>query len=616
MILNRKSFSTIFAILLRLHHPTLSYDTDNNSSNNTGLESGSSSAPQTPIDFSTRRMPSTPLSLDKYSVDDLITHASSSEIAVDTSGDVNESSENSFMIGVDNDQEEEEDDEEEEEQEFVLPPSIQDKDENCEAWAFDGDCNGNPHFMLNNCRRSCLIDLNTPENYLLTWGLIGTRNPADDEDSCVDSYMIEMMERGGQDENEETCQDWANEGLCKSFDDKPFMLTQCARSCMVCIPPDMIQFDIGEPQEMTNETLIEETLNVMIATSNYLRYKVMDTSNKKFDSVRRECFNKDPYCSQIAAEGGCDPESDAYAYMVLNCAPTCQVCELVDSSVRCPIPDDAVEALARNGGESGLNAMFERIVGERELTKAQIDDGMEDLDYTTTTYSRPLEGDEDESTVVNDDGKERMIDGPWVITVDNFLTDEECDRLIELGKELGYEQSTEQQSNRDGTVSDALVSKRRTSKNIFCDVCNEDPLAQTAIQKIATVTGFPSDFSEDLQLLEYHPGQYYKRHHDYIPSHKNGPSGPRVITVLLYLNDVEEGGATRFNELTEGAEPIDIYPKRGSALIWPSSLDEDILESDLRTDHEALPVIKGMKYAANAWLHLRDEKNIEGIGCT
>ena len=360
---------------------------------------------------------------------------------------------------------------------------------------------------------------------------------------------------------------------------------------------------------MTNETLIQETLNVMIETSLYLSYTVMDTRNRKFDSVRRECFNKDPYCSQIAAEGGCDPENDAYEFMVLNCAPTCQVCELVDFSIRCPIPEDADEALARNGGESGLHAMFERIVRERELTKAQIDDGMEDLNYTTTIYSRPL------SEVNNDDGKEGIIDGPWVITLDDFLTDRECERLIELGKELGYEQSTEQASNRDGSVSDALVSDRRTSKNTFCDTCDEDPIAQTAIQKIATVTGFPSDFSENLQLLQYHPGQYYKRHHDYIPSHKNGPSGPRVITVLLYLNDVEEGGATRFHELAEGAEPLDIQPKKGSALIWPSTLDEDILMSDLRTDHEALPVLKGMKYAANAWLHLRDEKNIVGIGC-
>ena len=33
-------------------------------------------------------------------------------------------------------------------------------------------------------------------------------------------------------------------------------------------------------------------------------------------------------------------------------------------------------------------------------------------------------------------------DGPWVLTIDNFLTDKECERLIEMGHELGYERST------------------------------------------------------------------------------------------------------------------------------------------------------------------------------
>ena len=31
--------------------------------------------------------------------------------------------------------------------------------------------------------------------------------------------------------------------------------------------------------------------------------------------------------------------------------------------------------------------------------------------------------------------------GPWVITLENVATEEECNRLIELGKERGYERS-------------------------------------------------------------------------------------------------------------------------------------------------------------------------------
>ncbi len=367
-------------------------------------------------------------------------------------------------------------------------------------------------------------------------------------------------------------------------------------------------FSMGEAQKIANENLLTKTLEVMIETSQYMSTIVMNTKNDEYHSTRRDCRNQDPFCAHFAAEGGCHPDHEDYEWMVLNCAPVCQTCELIDFEVRCPIPENAVEALSRDGGDNGLNAMFERIIGERDLTQNQIRDGMEDLEYNATVYSRPLD-------VNGGDESEDVIDGPWVVLLENFLTDEECKRLIEIGHDLGYERSSETTTHRDGTFSQNQVSTRRTSTNTFCNVCDDDDIAGRATQKIATFTGFPVEFSEELQLLQYHPGQYYERHHDYIGTHKHGPSGPRVLTVLLYLNDVEEGGATRFHDLYEGAPPVDVYPKKGSALIWPSVLDEDILEMDYRTEHEALVVEKGMKYAANAWLHLRDEKNIEGIAC-
>jgi len=66
------------------------------------------------------------------------------------------------------------------------------------------------------------------------------------------------------------------------------------------------------------------------------------------------------------------------------------------------------------------------------------------------------------------------------------------------------------------------------------------------------------------------------------------------MTVFLYLNDVEEGGGTEFHYYN-----ITVQPKRGRALIWPSVKDEDPDEQDPRTEHAALPVIKGVKYGAN-----------------
>lgn len=74
---------------------------------------------------------------------------------------------------------------------------------------------------------------------------------------------------------------------------------------------------------------------------------------------------------------------------------------------------------------------------------------------------------------------------------------------------------------------------------------------------------------------------------------------PPIITqtVFLYLNDVEEGGGTRFTDLD-----ITIMPKRGRVVVWPSVLDHALLLMEPKTHHEALPVIKGVKYGANAWV--------------
>jgi len=112
------------------------------------------------------------------------------------------------------------------------------------------------------------------------------------------------------------------------------------------------------------------------------------------------------------------------------------------------------------------------------------------------------------------------------------------------------------------------------------------------------------------------PGEYYMEHHDEIGDAHNDkylPKGPRILTFFLYLNDVEEGGETRFTDLMGDDSDIflDVVPKKGRALLWPSMLNEDLLALDPRTYHEALEVKKGVKYGANVWMHLRDFQNYD-----
>ena len=87
-------------------------------------------------------------------------------------------------------------------------------------------------------------------------------------------------------------------------------------------------------------------------------------------------------------------------------------------------------------------------------------------------------------------------------------------------------------------------------------------------------------------------------------------AGVRILTVYLYLNDVEAGGGTNFDKLG-----ITVMPKRGRALFWPSVLNDDPNEADDRTTHQALPVEAGIKYGTNAWFHMHDYKTPHSKNC-
>jgi prolyl 4-hydroxylase len=89
-------------------------------------------------------------------------------------------------------------------------------------------------------------------------------------------------------------------------------------------------------------------------------------------------------------------------------------------------------------------------------------------------------------------------------------------------------------------------------------------------------------------------------HHDFIPRELELVQGPRILTVLLYLNTVEEGGETDFPTLG-----VRVRPKVGRCLIFPNVLNENPEQIDPRTIHQALRVKTGIKYGANAWFHLR-----------
>lgn len=87
---------------------------------------------------------------------------------------------------------------------------------------------------------------------------------------------------------------------------------------------------------------------------------------------------------------------------------------------------------------------------------------------------------------------------------------------------------------------------------------------------------------EPLQLLHYKKSdEYYKPHSD------DGAEHPRIFSSVLYLNDVEEGGETRFTRFD-----VSVKPKAGRLLMFPANF---------AYEHEALPPISDEKFVVVTW---------------
>lgn len=482
--------------------------------------------------------------------------------------------------------------------------------ESCEAKVSNGECNSNPTYMLKNCRQECFKD----EEF----ATIGYFSELDEEIKIKSQLRCDDIHV--EDEESDSCEDYADRSECLTS--PGFMLFKCARSCLVCSEPGEETFPIGKPQgihpnDINDEDAIEKTVQVIINTFNYME-KVM--TQPEYTSVRTLCHNYDEYCAALAADGSCekpenyedlpegDKDAEIYEFMIAECAPACQTCgDFVSDEDALIIKDCMHDPKTNIFGPGDMNRMFERIVGES--SEGDVVVSKKDVHiFSRPSHPKDFKGKDDDPT--------DYFLGPWVVTLDNFLTDEECDRLIQLGTKSGYDRSTLQEE--DDYDEEQKASERngedayRTSSNTWCkDECIEDAVTQRVIEKLTNATGIPISYSEDLQLLSYSPGQYYKEHHDIGGDEYYHPSGSRILTFFLYLNNVNEGGATRLTDLTgdDGGIFVDVQPKKGMALIWPSVLDEDPMTMDDRTYHEALTVVKGKKYGANAWFYNRNVKD-------
>ncbi|OBW60039.1 proline hydroxylase [Solibacillus silvestris] len=179
---------------------------------------------------------------------------------------------------------------------------------------------------------------------------------------------------------------------------------------------------------------------------------------------------------------------------------------------------------------------------------------------------------------------EVLHEEPLIVKFLNVLSDEECQNLIDCASSR-LERSK---------LAKKEISSIRTSSGMFFEE-NENPLISEIEKRISSLMHLPIEHAEGLQVLHYEPGQEFKAHFDFFGPNHPSISNNRISTLVVYLNDVEEGGVTTFPNLG-----IVNVPKKGTAVYFEYFYNDQKLNE--LTLHSGEPVIQGEKWVATQWM--------------
>jgi prolyl 4-hydroxylase len=173
--------------------------------------------------------------------------------------------------------------------------------------------------------------------------------------------------------------------------------------------------------------------------------------------------------------------------------------------------------------------------------------------------------------------------------VRRFLDAEACAALIARIDER----------RRPSEIADDIgIANFRTSET--CDLDWRDPAVGEVDRKIAALLDLSLDASEPIQGQRYAPGQEFKPHTDtfepggYDFYRHTAERGQRTWTAMIYLNQPEDGGATRFKRIGKT-----IQPETGKLLAWNNLLPDG--RPNPATLHQGMKVRRGTKYILTKW---------------
>ncbi|MGA9854166.1 MAG: 2OG-Fe(II) oxygenase [Gammaproteobacteria bacterium] len=153
-------------------------------------------------------------------------------------------------------------------------------------------------------------------------------------------------------------------------------------------------------------------------------------------------------------------------------------------------------------------------------------------------------------------------------------------------------------------TGDPLKTNMRTSSSMNYQLSMYDMVVGYICRCLSSLVDMPASHAEPISVLRYLPGEEYKPHYDYFAVDERGKpqiqdtNGQRIVTVFMYLNNVDEGGETEFPRLA-----IKVLPEKGKAVAFLNCDAKG--QPDPDSLHAGLPVISGEKWLATLWFRER-----------
>lgn len=211
---------------------------------------------------------------------------------------------------------------------------------------------------------------------------------------------------------------------------------------------------------------------------------------------------------------------------------------------------------------------------------------------------------------------------PRVLVYPSFIDNERSDYIISMAKKRLRPSGL---VLREGETVEGTKNIRTSSGTFLTGEDDPEGVLSWLEDKIAQVTLLPPDHGEPFNVLRYDLKQRYAAHYDVFDPESYGPQASmRIVTVLTYLSEVEEGGETvlplegldgmsRLSRHDFSYEDCDkglkYAPRRGDALVFYSIAPNGTF--DRRSLHGGCPVTSGEKWVVTKWL--RD--SCHGLNC-